>query len=278
VVAGGSDNHPWVAVRGSTTIVHLMVNDPFRALAHSVRRGIVERLAHGPATVREAAAGFDVSKPAITKHLRVLEDEGVITREVVGRTHRLILNPAALVEAVDWVDRQRALWERMFGTVEDYLVEKEEEAMAGTADTKTAIVEIERTYRARAEDVFDAWTNPEVIKRWWHPGPDWDTATAEVDLRVGGQLLVVMRDAHGDEYTGRGQYTVVDRPSRLAWTWHGEEGEAGTGSQLDLHLVEHDGHTTVTLVHRGLPEGRPAAEFNEGWNLILDNLVRELDR
>jgi uncharacterized protein YndB with AHSA1/START domain/DNA-binding transcriptional ArsR family regulator len=255
-----------------------MVNDAFRAVAHPIRRGIVERLGQGPATVRETTAGFDVSKPAITKHLRVLEDEGVITREVVGRTHRLSLNPAALAETVDWVDRQRSLWERMFDTVEDYLAEKEGKVMAGTADTKTAVVRIERTYRASAHDVFDAWTNPEVIKRWWHPGPDWDTATAEVDLRVGGQLLVIMRDADGNEYTGRGQYTMVDRPSQLAWIWQGEEGEAGAGSQLDLHFVEHDGHTTVTLVHRGLPDGRPAAEFNEGWNLILDNLARELDR
>lgn len=255
-----------------------MVNDAFRAVAHPIRRGIVERLAHGPVTVREATAGFDVSKPAITKHLRVLEDEGVITREVAGRTHRLHLNPAALVEAVDWVDRQRALWERMFDTVEDYLTEKEDEAMAVEADTNNAVVRIERTYRASADAVFDAWTNPEVIKRWWHPGLDWSTADAEVDLRVGGHILVVMRDTAGNEYTGRGRYTVVDRPSRLAWTWHGEEGEAGTGSQLDLHFVERDEHTTVTLVHSGLPDGRPAAEFNEGWNLILDNLVRELDR
>jgi uncharacterized protein YndB with AHSA1/START domain/DNA-binding transcriptional ArsR family regulator len=255
-----------------------MVNDAFRAVAHPIRREIVERLAHGPATVGEATVGFEVSKPAITKHLRVLEAEGVITREVAGRTHRLKLNPAALNDAVDWIDRQRALWEHMFDTVEDYLAEKENQAMANTTDTRTAVVRIERAYRASAEDVFDAWTNPEVIKRWWHPGPDWVTATAEVDLRVGGQLVVVMRDANGNDYTGRGQYTVVDRPSRLAWIWHGEEDEAGTGSQLDLAFVEHDGHTTVTLIHDGLPDGQPAAEFHEGWDLILDNLARELDR
>ena len=51
-----------------------MVNDPFRALAHPIRRRIVERLGAGPATVGDATAGFGVSKPAISKHLKVLEE------------------------------------------------------------------------------------------------------------------------------------------------------------------------------------------------------------
>jgi DNA-binding transcriptional ArsR family regulator len=103
-----------------------MVNDPFRALAHPIRRGIVERLANGPATVGEATGGFGVSKPAISKHLKVLEEEGVVTRAVHGRTHRLALDGAALAEAADWMDRQRALWERMFDVVGEYLEEQKE--------------------------------------------------------------------------------------------------------------------------------------------------------
>jgi len=102
-----------------------VVNDPFKALSHPIRRGIVERLAAGPATVGAATAGFGVSKPAISKHLRVLEETGVVKREVVGRTHRLSLEPDALSEAADWMDRQRALWERLFDVVDDYLKEKQ---------------------------------------------------------------------------------------------------------------------------------------------------------
>ncbi len=100
-----------------------MVNDLFRALSHPIRRGIVERLAAGPAYVGEVTEGFGVSKPAISKHLRVLEETGVVTRVVEGRTHRLSLNTDALGEAAEWMDRQRALWTRMFDTVEDYLKE-----------------------------------------------------------------------------------------------------------------------------------------------------------
>jgi DNA-binding transcriptional ArsR family regulator len=99
------------------------VNDPFRALSHPIRRGIVERLAEGPATVGDATDGFGVSKPAITKHLKVLEETGVVRREVIGRTHRLSLEPEVMSVAADWMDRQRALWERYFDVVDEYLKE-----------------------------------------------------------------------------------------------------------------------------------------------------------
>jgi DNA-binding transcriptional ArsR family regulator len=101
-----------------------VVNDPFKALSHPIRRGIVERLAAGPATVGDATGGFGVSKPAISKHLRVLEETGVITRTVEGRTHLLSLDARALGEAADWMDRQRALWGRLFDVVDDYLKEE----------------------------------------------------------------------------------------------------------------------------------------------------------
>jgi DNA-binding transcriptional ArsR family regulator len=100
-----------------------LVNDPFRALSHPIRRGIVERLATGPATVGEATGHFGVSKPAISKHLKVLEETGVVTRVVEGRTHRLALRPDALGDAADWMDRQRAIWTRLFDVVDEYLKE-----------------------------------------------------------------------------------------------------------------------------------------------------------
>jgi len=101
-----------------------MVNDPFKALSHPIRRGIVERLAEGPATVGEATAGFGVSKPAISKHLKVLEETGVVRRAVDGRTHRLSLDPDVLSVVADWMDHQRARWERLFDVVDEYLKEE----------------------------------------------------------------------------------------------------------------------------------------------------------
>jgi DNA-binding transcriptional ArsR family regulator len=105
-----------------------MVNDAldvsFGALSHPVRRAIVERLARGSATVGQATVDLPVSKPAISKHLKVLEEAGVIVRVIDGRTHRLTLDERPLLDAAAWVDRQRRLWERKLDVIEDYLEER----------------------------------------------------------------------------------------------------------------------------------------------------------
>lgn len=104
-----------------------MANDAFHAVAHPTRRRIVERLAHGPANVGVVTRGFGVSKPTISKHLKVLERSGVVVRTVTGRTHRLELNVAPLADAAEWFDRQRTVWTRMFDAVDDILTERKEQ-------------------------------------------------------------------------------------------------------------------------------------------------------
>ena len=103
-----------------------MANDAFKALAHPLRRDIVERLSGGAATVGEVTRGFAVSKPTVSRHLKMLEEAGVVTRVIDGRTHLLALRPETLAETSDWIDDQRARWERLFDVVGDYLEERKE--------------------------------------------------------------------------------------------------------------------------------------------------------
>jgi DNA-binding transcriptional ArsR family regulator len=102
-----------------------MANDLFRALGHPIRRDIVERLSGGGiATVGEASRDLGVSKPTISRHLRMLEEAGLVTRVIDGRIHRLALRPEALAGAADWLEDQRSRWERLFDVVGDYLEEE----------------------------------------------------------------------------------------------------------------------------------------------------------
>ena len=101
-----------------------MANDTFKALAHPLRRDIVERLSGGSATVGEVTQDFGVSKPTISRHLKTLEEAGVVSRVIDGRTHRLALQPQALAEAADWIQVQRQRWERLFDVVGEYLEEQ----------------------------------------------------------------------------------------------------------------------------------------------------------
>jgi DNA-binding transcriptional ArsR family regulator len=96
----------------------------FTACAHPIRRGIIERLAGRELTVGEATRGLAVSKPAISRHLRVLEDAGAIVRVIDGRTHRLRLSDHALDEAHAWMTGQRALWQPKFDVVDEYVDER----------------------------------------------------------------------------------------------------------------------------------------------------------
>ena len=84
-----------------------------------------ERLGAGPATVGDATAGFGVSKPAITKHVKVLEETGVVTRAVEGRTHVLSLELDVLREVAHWRDRQRAILSRFIDVVFDEYLKEE---------------------------------------------------------------------------------------------------------------------------------------------------------
>lgn len=95
----------------------------FSALADPTRRSIVARLAKGETTVGELAKPFRISAPAVTKHLKVLEGAGLITRSrrAQQRPCRLVSSP--LKDASAWIERYRALWECRLDRLEDYLLE-----------------------------------------------------------------------------------------------------------------------------------------------------------
>jgi DNA-binding transcriptional ArsR family regulator len=93
----------------------------FQALADPTRRGMVERLAQGPASVSELAQPFAMSLPAIVQHLAVLEAGGLVRSEKVGRVRTCRIEPAALSLAEQWIDQRRADWERRLDRLGDYL-------------------------------------------------------------------------------------------------------------------------------------------------------------
>ena len=129
---------------------------------------------------------------------------------------------------------------------------------------------IERTFQAPAPKVFDAFTSPEVMRRWWHVERDWSTVVAEVDLRLGGAVRVVMRAADGSDYGGGGVYTEIDPPRRLAFTWLWDDND--TRQLIEIDFEEIDGATTVRFTHRDLWDEEAVRSHEGGWNRAFDNL------
>jgi DNA-binding transcriptional ArsR family regulator len=95
----------------------------FAALADPTRRAILARLASGEASVNELAEPFDMTLPGVSKHLKVLERAGLISRGRVAQTRPCRLEAAPLGEAADWVEGYRRFWEGSFDRLEDYLRE-----------------------------------------------------------------------------------------------------------------------------------------------------------
>ncbi len=135
---------------------------------------------------------------------------------------------------------------------------------------------IERTFDAPAARVFDAFTSEEVMRRWWHPGTEWETSEARVDLRVGGEVRVVMGDPDGDPHGGGGVYTEIEPPSRLAFTWTWDDDDDKVEQLIVVEFSESDAKTRVRFTHQNLWSEDSVRSHEEGWNLALDNLERVL--
>jgi DNA-binding transcriptional ArsR family regulator len=97
----------------------------FGALSDSTRRSILARLTSGESSVSELAAPYEMSLPAVSKHLRVLETAGLVVRHKDGRVHRCRLIAEPMKDAAKWIERYRKFWEHQFDNLARYLEESE---------------------------------------------------------------------------------------------------------------------------------------------------------
>jgi uncharacterized protein YndB with AHSA1/START domain len=132
---------------------------------------------------------------------------------------------------------------------------------------------IERVFAAPITATFDAWTSVDALRMWWPAGPGWDTPIAEVDVRVGGRLRLVMRDPHGVQFGGEGRYLAIERPDRLVFTWRWDSAAMGVHDQLiEVTFTDNGDRTTsVVLTNAGLTDADEQSH-REGWDASFDNL------
>jgi uncharacterized protein YndB with AHSA1/START domain len=138
-----------------------------------------------------------------------------------------------------------------------------------------------RTFPAPREVVFDAWVNPEVLKRWWAAVEGWTTPQAVTDPRPGGRYRLEMGDpSTGAVHAVVGEYVEVRRPERLVytWTWEGDPAEMDGSARtlVTVDFVEEDGGTKVVLVHSGFESEHARDLHTGGWTGCLDNLARRV--
>lgn len=143
---------------------------------------------------------------------------------------------------------------------------------AGVAMTSDTSLRIERSFDATPEEVFAAWTDPEVLRRWWAVHPDGSTPVAEVDLRVGGRYRLMMEQPDGTRHTVGGEYREVRPPHRLvySWRWELDSGEQGRESVVTVSFQADGERTRLVLEHTGLESTDARDRHAQGWIACLE--------
>jgi len=105
----------------NATLDEARLDETFAALSNSTRRAILTRLASGEASVNDLAAPFDLTLPAISKHIKVLEHAGLVSRSRRAQSRPCTINAAPLADIASWTDQYRHIWDDRFDRMDDYV-------------------------------------------------------------------------------------------------------------------------------------------------------------
>jgi uncharacterized protein YndB with AHSA1/START domain len=146
--------------------------------------------------------------------------------------------------------------------------------METTTDIEQRTLVLTRTLNAPRELVFEAWSDPKHLVRWWGP-TDFTLPHCEQDLRVGGKYRFCMRAPDGSDHWVRGEYTHVKAPSRLVFTWLREDatGDIWCDTIVEITLEQRGATTLLTLNQTTFATVAHCEEHAIGWNECLDRLV-----
>ncbi|HXK33551.1 MAG TPA: SRPBCC family protein [Dehalococcoidia bacterium] len=141
-------------------------------------------------------------------------------------------------------------------------------------------VTVTHRFEANAEDVFDAWTDPDIVSKWMLAAPvqDEDVVRISVDARAGGRFSFVVR-REGLELDHQGQYLEIDRPRRLVFTW-GVNEDPGETSVVTVEIAPSlDGGCELTLTHEMIDKWADYAErTRQGWGHIIAAIAQTIER
>ena len=98
-----------------------MRRDVFQAIADPVRREIIDVISAKPQTINEVAEQFDISRPAVSKHIKILDECGMVSIQQQGRERFCTINPKSLIPAFLWIEQYKALWETRLESFENYI-------------------------------------------------------------------------------------------------------------------------------------------------------------
>ena len=143
-------------------------------------------------------------------------------------------------------------------------------------DTTGPIVQVRRRVRGHAEQIFDLWTNPDLMVRWMSPFPGAVDCKASCDLRPGGAFSLVMVSGDSSREVS-GTYVEVDRPRKLVFTWTGPLTNH-VNTLVTVEFIARGDETDLVLTHERLPTPAICDGHTRGWGIILDHLAEAVSK
>ena len=241
-----------------------MVSEQLEALAVPTRRSIFTTLLEGPRSVGEIADGLPVSRPAVSQHLKVLAEAGLVEVSVSGNRHYYQARPAGLAALRNWTDQ---MWDQAMGRFADFAARKEQ-----NMDDRIEPVVKRVTVPGTVSEVFELFSAR--LGEWWplesHSLAGSDAVDARIDPEVGGRVYEVT--GSGDQHEW-GLVLQWEQDRRMVLDWYPGL-SISEATRLEISFLSLGGNTEVTLVHdgwesRGEDAMERRADYDEGWEIVL---------
>lgn len=142
------------------------------------------------------------------------------------------------------------------------------------SESTNEVLVLRRTFAASPKDVFQVWTTPEYMQRWFRPSKDFVHPFIEVDLRVGGQYRVGFESPEGTVDVVKGEFLEVNDPQKLVYSWWWEQPNefAEIETQVTVDFLEKDGGTELVLTHERFSKPGMQERHMAGWTGALELL------
>jgi len=139
---------------------------------------------------------------------------------------------------------------------------------------QTMELKLKRSFLAPASRVFRAWTDPDIIKIWWHAGAEYKCSIAEVDFRVDGLYRLGMKHIEKQaEHVVGGKFLEIIPDKKIVFTWKWESRDEENNSIITINFNETDNGSELILTQTGFSGDDSRKDHNKGWDLCLDELV-----
>ncbi len=239
----------------------------FHALSNTTRRNIILELAKQDLSVNELAQKHEMTLQAVSKHIHVLVKSGLISQTKKGRIRRCSMNYEPLRSISELIKEYTKFQESRLDSLENYI--QKPNILDDVTDRENKVI-VQRIVKGNREMVFQAFSNPAIMQRWFFPGENWSVEVTN-KFEAGGNYIIKMSEPSGEVYTHTGEYREIIPPEKIVISWNSISVK---DTLVTITFSEIGNETGVIINHDLLPSKESRDKHKQGWIGCLNNLKK----